>query len=247
MLLVDLGNSRIKWGQLVNGELQQVSSAVWRTDLVACLDEHWSALSPDTIALLSVADAATTGQLINWCTQHWQQTPQQYYSTAAAAGVTNAYANPAQLGADRWAGMIAAYNIYHGPVCVVDAGTAVTLDVVDAQGQHSGGLILPGAAALWQSVRGTTARVLTDADEKLLPPPDTVLGATTQQCAAAGIWHAIAGGVERAVQQLPSQTRNYILTGGSAPVLAKLLDAQWRQVPDLVLRGLAILANKQQR
>lgn len=250
MLLVDLGNSRIKWVQYGNGALSESACAVYGENLAVCLDAHWRDLSKQEVALVSVADPAVTGQLLDWCQQHWQQAPHQYQTTAMAAGVTNGYDNFAQLGVDRWAAMVAAYNHHGGPVCVVDVGTAVTLDVIDAHGIHQGGLIMPGVAALWRVLQVTTAQVLVKQDvtvDDLLMSPDTILGTSTQQCVAAGIRQAVTGAIEKTLRQLKKQDEGnmrYLLTGGSAPAMAKLVDKNWQQVPDLVLQGLALLVDE---
>ncbi len=80
-------------------------------------------------------------------------------STAAMAGVRNAYPDPGLLGVDRWVAVIGAYHLAHGACCVVDVGTAATLDTVDASGQHLGGFIVPGPQMMVRSLHAGTSNL----------------------------------------------------------------------------------------
>lgn len=243
-LLVDLGNSRLKWA-FYDGSLPLASAArVHREqELAAVFASAWaSEPRPDRVLVASVADQARRDALEQWLQQQWALTPTYLVSPAQGQGIRNRYAEPARLGCDRWAAMVAAYHAAHTAVCVVDCGTAVTLDVVDSNGQHLGGMILPGLRAMHAALSQHTA----------LPPVDVarfpagLLGTTTEECITVGSVQAIRALIEQTVadlaQQQGLQARCY-LTGGNAEQIVPLLSIPYELEPDLVLQGLAVIAD----
>ena len=159
-------------------------------------------------------------------------------------GVTNDYARPSQLGADRWASLIAAWQRSNTtelfpPACVVvNAGTAVTIDVLDAQGVFRGGLILPGVRLMLQTLAENTA-ALKSAPGEFRDFPDN-----TADALHSGAMQAICGAVEQMRRQIdtnPAQVRVY-LAGGAAMELAPHLNPPIEVVDNLVLEGVLALA-----
>ncbi len=145
-----------------------------------------------------------------------------------------------RLGADRWAAIIGAYKVFGGPACVIDAGTAITVDAVDARGLHLGGLIAPGPQSMRRALVDATAN-LRDLGEGEL----ALLCKDTRSAISSGGWHAAAGLVERmhmlVGKRLGPKTR-FIMTGGDAERLDALVPGRFTLSPDLVLLGLAAAA-----
>ena len=149
-LLVDLGNSRLKWVWLEAGRVGQAAALSHRAeDLRRQLDTGWGRMSaPGRVMLASVANSQRTEAFRAWVKGRWGLTVEQVYSRDKALGVTNAYAEPRHLGVDRWLALIAVHRRFPGPACIVDCGSAITIDGLAADGRHLGGLILPGLAMM---------------------------------------------------------------------------------------------------
>jgi len=165
---------------------------------------------------------------------------------ASACGVTNAYANPANLGADRWAALIAARTLGTRNYCIVDAGSTVTVDLLLANGRHLGGYIAPGyEMSLSAMAKGTAdlASRLKDhsgATQNLAPAADSA--EAMEKGALAAHLGLIRTGMQK-LEEAGAGSPVLLLTGGGAEALidtGELPEAQW--APDLVLRGLAALA-----
>jgi type III pantothenate kinase len=160
ILLVDIGNTRVKWATLVDGRLSPQRAAVhaewsatdWQRELFA--DAGVERVLAATVA---GSDSRT---MLEAAARQAGTTPVEYAtSTAALAGVRNAYPEPGLLGIDRWLAVIGAYHLAHGACCVLDVGTAATLDTVDASGQHLGGFIVPGPQMMVRSLHAGTTQL----------------------------------------------------------------------------------------
>lgn len=253
-LLFDAGNSRLKWALVRDGRLAP-QRAVPRTGLDAFA--RWLARAPalERIVGVNVAGPAVQRALRSAARTAGAPAPEFITSTREAAGVRNAYAAPERLGADRWAAAIAAW---HGAgcyrtVCAVSIGTALTLDLVDQDGHHRGGLIAPGPLLMRQSLLGSTAdiagraaqdarRARRPAGARPLVPP---LTGTTRDAIEEGAQAAAAGFIDRTVNQLTRTLRVrpvvFITGGASAEVIARIRSA-CKPCDDLVLRGVAAIA-----
>jgi type III pantothenate kinase len=169
--------------------------------------------------------------------------PEFVTSTATAGGVRNAYSQPAQLGVDRWLAIIGAHALERGPVCVVSVGTAMTIDGVDAQGRHLGGVIVPGPDLMMSSLLQNTSDIAERAKQGSTSRglfADNTLGAIRQ-----GAEHAAGALVERAIALMRQQlheTPKLLLTGGGSARIKESLALAHRDIPNLVLQGLAVLA-----
>lgn len=232
-VLVDWGNSRLKWATLADGQLgpmQQVAARQPESGLFDTLWAGWPA--PDSVICCSVTAAASVELLASWIEKHWQ-CPLIMARSAASWGVlTNSYQQPEQMGDDRWLAMIGAAERCQGPFAVVDAGTALTVDVVNQDGLHLGGWILPGRVLMHQSLDRNTADVRPDRIESR-----PGFGQDTGQCVAAGIAAAVSGALNVMCRQLPEGC-NIVVCGGDGPWVCEHLKAADLQ-PDLVLQGLA--------
>lgn len=237
-LLIDIGNSRLKW-TLAYGTTLEVSRAVTyktTTDTQASLSLAWHNLPiPALIGLSCVGSKTIKQQIQSLCQQLWPNTPiTQPQSVATFGTLYNAYPEPQRLGIDRWLALIAAQQLFPNGACVVDCGTALTIDVMNNQGQHLGGLISPGLQLMRQALAmGTAALPLADYNQS----PD--LANATHPAINSGTLLAAAGFIETAVQRY-ALDYPLLLCGGDAALLMPLLHYQAMLVPDLVLKGLLI-------
>jgi type III pantothenate kinase len=238
-LLIDVGNSRTKWILAVGGQVRGAARAVGH-DNPAGLFEEWVGLRspPHRIRGVRVGGGEAVAAIERWVADHWGITPRWIDTPALGGGIRVAYDNPAQLGADRWLGMVGARAANYLPVCIVDCGSAITLDVVDSQGRHQGGLILPGLAAQ-QAGLGSIAPGLPNVELATKTP---LLTRNTRDALASGHLHGTAMALQGLVRRCMAESAERLtplLTGGDATLLARYLDMEVRLRPDLVLEGLA--------
>jgi type III pantothenate kinase len=184
----------------------------------------------------------------------WNFAPEFIKTTASAGGVRNAYPIPEQHGVDRWLGIIAARASYPGLVCVANVGTAMTIDAVDATGQHLGGLIVPGPDLMIGSLLRNTSDIALHAQRRD-PDAGGVRGASQAQGLFAdntlegvrlGAMLALSALIDRSVESLRGsyqETPTLLLSGGASERVAGCLLSSFATVPDLVLRGLVVLAS----
>jgi len=245
-LLMDVGNTRAKWALLKEGKLAHHGAAVHRrqagTGWLRELDEIDG--KPEAILVANVAGPAMAGTLENWARERHGQPPRFIKARRAAAGIVNAYEHPEALGVDRWLGMIAAWRRVGGAVLCVTVGTAMTVDALDERGRHAGGLIVPGYAMMVEALLGQTSDI---AGAARLEPPraDGMLGRNTASAIDLGARHALAALVERVTSRITrpgGATPRVLVGGGDARRIEPLLDLRVEVVADLVLEGLAVLA-----
>ena len=236
-LCVDCGNTRLKWG-LHDGNRWLQLEALPLADLDH-LQRSFSAWpAPSAAVACSVAgDEVRTAvenalgdrrELIHWVA-----------SQAEQCGVTSAYENPAQLGADRWAALIGARSLFRRDCVVVNAGTATTVDVLDRDGIFQGGLILPGIDLMRSSLFHNTARLpFSDGAFQSLPR-------NTEDAIASGILQATAGAIVGMYARIAGGEQPIcLLTGGAATSLLPVLQVPWQSVDHLVLEGLLQIARR---
>lgn len=245
-LLLDLGNTRLKWAwQAPSGEWLAEGAVDWRVDVAATLATAWAPLpAPSQVVGASVVDASREEQVaavvrrLSGLSVHWMRTPAQ------ACGVRNAYAQPQRLGVDRFLVMVAARAAGQGPHVLASVGTALTLDALDAEGRHLGGLIAPGPQLMQQSLFEATARIRPEHPGAIVELADN-----TADAVASGCWQAAAALVERFASRAAARlgtVPELVLGGGDAPILLPLLSLPARLSQDGVLRGLAVWAVAQQ-
>jgi type III pantothenate kinase len=242
-LLVDLGNSRMKWAWLEAGTLTAPAAAAHggRPDApLAAL--RATARRVDEILLASVVSPALTAAVADGLAATLQAPARRIETTRVACGVRNGYRTPGQLGVDRWLGIVAAHVRYRRALCVVDAGTAVTVDAVTSSGEHLGGFIVPGAALMRRALLLETGRLADAASVEGEMPGDEVWGRDTSNCIALGAGQALAGLVERSIHALAQAGGApplVVLTGGGATGVRSSLGPEVLLHPLLVLEGLA--------
>ncbi len=233
-LLIDMGNTRLKWGGAKGGEIitgqSVVNARINRQELMAL----WQDIArPKRIAVSCVSATPLLEPVQAVAFELWPDADFILVkSQAQAFGVINAYPQPGKLGVDRWLSLIAVWQQYQSPACIVDCGTAITVDLIDADGRHQGGLISPGLTLMKKSlVLGTEA----------LPFSETIhtfgLANDTEAAIYSGTLMAAIGLIEHVLAKQP-KNRRLILTGGDAELIAGQLGISCTVDLDLVLRGL---------
>ncbi len=161
MMLLDVGNSSVKWAVEESGRFTCHGYFVRRNrDFGELANAAWGHLPvPKGIAAANVAGPALQREISDWMAAHWQRSPCYIRTSGAAAGVVNAYTDPEKLGADRWAALVAAHHATQGPACIIDCGTAITIDALDADGRHQGGMIAPGIEMMKQALSVDTSDI----------------------------------------------------------------------------------------
>lgn len=242
MLLIDIGNSRIKAG-LASGEaIRLLKPCEWRRVQPA---DAWRGVlgglvRPERVLVSNVAGNAIATALNQWLQQRWNLAAEFVTVRRECAGVRTLYDRPGQLGVDRWLAAIAGYHLAGGAACVIDAGTALTVDVVTAEGEHIGGMIAPGLGLMTRSLSQGTAQLALDQVQVVSDFATNTAGAISLGCreALAGIIVRVA---ERCRTRLGAEPV-WFVTGGEASVLQELCPIAMRYVPELVLRGIALVA-----
>ena len=245
-LLVDIGNTRVKWATM-HGSKQSRMQAAAHEDSGLALRALVRDAPRDVsrVIVVSVVDEALSRVLDAAVRRRFDIAPEYISSTRRACGVTNSYRDTWRLGADRWVSAIGAYALAGGRgVVIANAGTALTIDAVTAGGRHRGGAIAPGPKVMVESLLSGTHGIRRraqggDASVRSLFATDTA------SALAAGSQFAAAAFIDRAVAEAARAFRSrpvLFLTGGAAPMLKRHLVTHAREVPDLVLRGLAEFA-----
>jgi len=238
--LVDAGNSRIKWACHRHGRLEPgLPFASQAEGLAERLDAHWAGLpAPAAVHVSNVAGPEVARLLHAWIERHWRLSPVFARSRACCGPVVNGYAEPDRLGADRWLGLLGLYRDHPLPACLVDCGTAMTLDALAADGRHLGGLIAPGLRTMALALQRHASAL------NVPRPPgaaDLALGRDTGAAMRQGCIMAGAGLIEKTLATLRASTGadfRLVMTGGDAATIAAHVAQPLQLDQHIVLRGL---------
>lgn len=236
VLAVDVGNTRLKWGLWQSGVWRRkgwlpIGEAGRLAEVVAPAQPMHAVVScvaGEEVRAVLAEGLGRMGSMALWL-----------QARADDFGVHNRYDEPAQLGADRYALLVAGVQLGLAPCVIVGAGTAVTVDALDGNGTFLGGLIAPGPELMRQALGTGTAGVRT------LTGRVQDFPRSTGDAVETGIWRALTGAVEDMRGRLSRATGRpvaVVLTGGEAQALAAHVSEPRRVVEDLVLEGLACIA-----
>ena len=249
-LLLDVGNTRLKWGVLEGGAIRRTGHITQANIREAGLAALTSKLprGVDAVMASNVAGTSFGTRLAGVIGLHCGRDVHFARSERSACGVTNGYRLPRRLGVDRWVAMIGAWAEFGKPCLVVDAGTAVTIDAIDRGGQHLGGQILPGVALMREALAGHTSDLprVTARAAKAASGMD-MFGNSTTAAITHGTYAAVAGAVEHAMAAMREagiRKPAVVLTGGDASRILTALGGAPSHRPHLVLQGLAELLDK---
>jgi type III pantothenate kinase len=248
VLLVDIGNTRIKWSVWRGGRggTQHAAAHAGWTSADFARRVLAGAGGISRVLVASVASARVNRRFTLAAGDRVACTPRFLRATRSAAGVVNAYREPWRLGVDRWAAIVAGHDYFHPAraVCVVDIGTAITLDLVDERGRHRGGLIVPGPQLMVESLLGGTSGIRRRAGAGAAKSRRGRFARTTRDALECGARQAAAAVIDRFVLEAGMALLRrpaLLLTGGAVKQVVPALQTRHHVVPDLVLRGLALL------
>lgn len=241
VLLVDAGNTRIKWARVAAGGNWE-ADGVCGYDALDGLAAAAREASSKQCWIASVAgrsrDDAMAGILTGaGMSVHWLE------ARGAQCGVSSHYDPPSQLGIDRWMALLAARRRCGEACVVVSAGTALTVDALNADGHFLGGFIVAGKSLMERALSQGTARVGESAGRAVLFPCNTA------DAVRSGSLAAMAGAVSamRArLREVAGGEPRCLLTGGDAELLASALPFAAEQVPGLVLEGILLAASAEE-
>ena len=243
-LLIDAGNTRIKWAVAAHAAAPGVwiaAGAVLHTELDQ-LEHAWSVALFERALVANVAGAATRERLSRLLAGtpaahhvHW------FESVERLAGVRNAYRDAAQLGCDRFAAALGAHAIAPGQrMIVATCGTASTIDALGVEPDGAvfeGGMILPGLGLMAGSLARNTAQLPQITGRT---PPLAKFADNTDDAIRSGCLNAQAGAIERAYTLHDAQT--CIVSGGAARYISPLLSIPHQHIENIVLTGLSAAA-----
>lgn len=241
-LLIDHGNSRIKWALTTAADMAVGQAIDYRDEETDF--SSWEKLN--TVQRVLVSNSAgpkAFAYLVNRCQKQWQLNPEPLQAKPEQCGVINSYLEPQTLGADRWLALIAARQIYQGSLAVIDCGTAVTCDALSKEGVFLGGVISAGPKIAADALVKKAAHL--DLDEMHYPG---AFNTDTASAVSAGSLIFTVGGIEKVLNEFRSKLGDEIrvlMTGGWADTLAPLMDLDAAVYPDLVLQGIEFAAGEE--
>ena len=247
ILVADIGNTRVKWACVSRCNLVDPGEAVHERIPGTALDSLAEAVPgrPDRVVAVNVAGEDFGAAFTDTAKRRWDLAPEFVTTERQGHGVRCAYADPTRMGSDRWVALIAGFRLAAGAACVIDAGTAVTLDAVDSRGRHLGGLILAGPRVIATALDRQTSGIGETCGRSGPARGGAVLGSSTDEAVARGAMLGLSGALDRAVSavagELDTQPAVY-LTGGDATRLSPWLETACEYRPHLVLEGLGSIA-----
>ena len=243
-LLLDVGNSRVKWGVFDDNAIRRTGHISQARIQEQGLQTITSKLPRrvDAVFASNVAGASFATRLAGVVGMHCNCDVRFARSERRGWGVSNSYRQPRRLGVDRWVAMVGAWSEFASPCLVVDAGTALTLDAIDENGNHLGGQIIPGVETMLESLSTATSDLPHVKGAARQKGADlSMFGRNTAAAIREGAQNAVAGAVDRAIHALQSNAYELtiVLTGGSASRILDALAEPPLHRPNLVLQGLA--------
>ena len=235
IVLLDIGNTRTKYCTIVN-DIRSKHAVITNTAISPeFLTRHFKGAFRFIVA--SVSDKTITNEMKIWCDLSSVKF-EQIISERKKSNVTSGYKIPTQLGVDRWLTLLGAARLYvNKNVLIIDAGTATTVDLLAATGQHQGGWILAGLTTLIKSVLADTSHVYANKKEQA----SIVFGVNTSENVHNAAWAATVGAIQIAIIQAEEQgffLDEVIITGGNGKLLASIIKHKSKVFEDLVFIGM---------
>jgi type III pantothenate kinase len=237
IILMDIGNTRLKWATLQQGQISGLTAVNYRQlDWQAELFQAWQMLARvEKILIATVAAVEIRLAVQTLAQQLWESVEIiQPRSTATAFGVGNYYSQAEKLGIDRWLALIAAWHFYAQAAWIIDCGSAITIDFIDQTGKHRGGVIAPGLRLMQQSLAQNTATLSFSNQTYSLGLADC-----TEAAIFSGCVYAVLGLIEQSLSQ-QAMPAIVLLTGGDAELIASKFQQPMIIDPYLVLKGLSL-------
>jgi type III pantothenate kinase len=242
-LLIDFGNSRSKWANLEYQDLRAAKAYIYKsavsTQRVREVVERICFDSIQEIHVVSVLGEVFEKQFSSEVKKIAGIDTKFHVSQANSFGVMLAYANPLTYGADRYAALIAAHHKESGAKIVIDCGTATTVDVINANGQHRGGLIIPGIQLMCSALANKASGINLPKQAN----SSQLFNDNTADAVYSGSALVLSHGVNGIIQQIVSKINEPVIvyvTGGESHMMAHA-DVGYVECPHLVLEGLQIM------
>ncbi len=241
-LLLDIGNSTVHWAMAQNNQFANVGTFAYKkNNLQNRLQKNLSSLQkPSHVLVANVGGHDVLDCLDDWVKKTWQRPLWQPCVSANFNALKNSYDDTQQMGIDRWLAMIAAWEKHQSALCLVGCGTALTIDVVDAEGKHLGGYIAPGIELMQQALINKAEHINVAVDKK----SSLQYAQNTQAAINNGAFLATVAMIDRVVSDFSNALNSHpecIISGGMATLINPLLQTKFAYEPDLVLSGLLIL------
>ena len=255
-LLFDIGNTRVKWALIESSGLSSQDAALatqfQAKDSLQSLLEHASDIK--SVWVSCVGSKEVLKHIEQWASANLSAPFNIFKVSKSAGDFENAYQDINQLGVDRWAAAWGARALVPtGHIIIVDAGTTVTIDWLDANNVFQGGAIVPGATLMHDSLVDQTVGI-----QSVLIDAAPLVGRTTQDCVNSGVHFGLVGAVRNIIQEMQlkihvshldhphlhyqAEDAAIVLTGGDSKVLSTTLGLELSVDKNLVLRGLGIMA-----
>lgn len=239
-LLIDFGNSYCKWVQVIDGYWQHVNSFAYdRADQVSSCLQHLPLSESEQIHIVSVLGAEFDARFqqavdTNGCV-HFHQ------SQLNAHGIQLGYSEAANYGVDRYATLVAAHQQFSGHKIIVDCGTAITLDVLEENGQHLGGIIVPGVDTMCESLQLCTSGITSNQDSARV----SVFADDSADAVYSGAVLVASYGLQGVIRDVRRSLgrATLIFTGGGRNKILGFDHSSCVTRPYLVLEGVAIMAH----
>lgn len=249
-LTIDVGNTRVKWAEWQAGKIVASGAGGYdKKNLSVSLDDLFAGLGrPSVVYSVCVAGEEVSRALTQWVKQHWKLDVDYLVTNKKFNDIVHGYVNPLEHGADRWAAVVAANSLYSGvSLCVIGAGTAITVDLLKDDGQHLGGFIFPSYISMYAALvddaanvgRGLDGLVFSDVmlDVKMDSVPDNTSDAVKQ-----GLHRLLQAGVQSFCKQAKyvlDDSVKIIITGGFAETILNYPEMPaMHHEPELVMQGL---------
>lgn len=251
ILEIDAGNTRIKWRLLEYAKTQKekISSGVELVqagvnELPEAFCKHLQELRKDGIKKICVSNVRGKNfenALAAFCEKHFSIKLDFALVSPEKDGLINAYQDFNALGVDRWLAMLAAYHSAQSAVCVVDCGSAITIDLISASGQHEGGFIVPGLQMMQRSLDEQTVNLHYQPESISNIEP----GINTAIAINHGVLNMALGMLEK-VKNEWGEDRHWYLCGGDSAILSPFI--KWKHIvkPELVMNGLEFACDYQE-
>ncbi len=244
MIFLDCGNRCLKAQSRDAGKLTSSYVCSYQTNWIQPLNLWMRDVPAAHCYLASVLDSDRQQQLEQFLAQGFGDSVTRFTTEPEAFGVTNAYRQPERLGVDRWLSLLAAAQMVSGNVIIIDAGSAITLDLLRADGQHLGGAILPGLNTPVDEFKRIFKNIdFNDPKIKQTSQPGCSTEAAIHIDYARSSSEILPGLVDRWINCFEDDAI-LLLAGGDAARVQREIDRPGRIVPDLVFRGMRRLASQ---
>lgn len=241
-LLLDIGNSSVNWAIQDHDDFIRSGAFSYKKDhFVDDLQENiFLSETPSDVLVSNVAGEKVFNLLHSWVEKKWRRELWEASVTSNYKDLKNSYIDTQQMGVDRWLAMVACWEKYHTALCLVGCGTALTIDLINIEGQHLGGYIIPGIDLMQKALVSKTEQI----NVKISNQASLDYAKDTQTAINNGAFIATVSMIDsvtnKFLKELQSEPK-CIISGGMGELTKPLLNSSFEYEPNLVLSGLSII------